>query len=243
MDHEDVLIAGWYGKIPSLGDFTSRRLPSHFIDIWDHWLQHAIAASRAQLGERWLDLYLTGPIWRFIVMPDICGDDMWTGILMPSVDKVGRYFPLTIAMQIKSQSGKMLTDISAQTWYADLEKLALTALNANTLPDDLDRSLAKLPFPSLLSKEKSIPAQELAAWWQSEPQTGLITHKTLSLPTANALNELFIATTEDIFVTTGPSKSIWWTVASESGVTRLHCFTELPPENYFATLLGNVGIK
>src|SRR5438105_12091900 len=91
------LIPGWYGKIPSLGDFASRRLPQPFISAWDAWLQHAMAASRADLGQRWLDVYLLSPIWRFALFPDVVGQMGWAGLLMPSVDKVGRHFPLTLA--------------------------------------------------------------------------------------------------------------------------------------------------
>ena len=28
--------AGWYGKLPTLGDFASRRLDNDFVDIWDN---------------------------------------------------------------------------------------------------------------------------------------------------------------------------------------------------------------
>ncbi len=245
MGHEDTLTAGWYGKIPSLGDFTSRHLPSHFIDIWDHWLQHAIAASRAQLGARWLDLYLTGPIWRFIVMPGICSDDMWTGILMPSVDKVGRYFPLTIAMQIRPEPGMLLTAFSAQTWYEDLEQLALASLDTNMLPDDLDRGLIKHPFPPFSSIDKTIPTQEFVTWWQLESQPEQTAHKSFSLPTADALIRLFNATTENMLINTGTGKSIWWKVSPPTKVqsTQLHCFTGLPSDNDFSTLLKGVEVK
>ena len=60
MGDKESFTVGWYGKIPSLGDFVSRRLPASFIDIWDTWLQKAMATSREQLGEHWLDLYLLG---------------------------------------------------------------------------------------------------------------------------------------------------------------------------------------
>jgi len=91
---------GFYGKVPGLGDFVSRRLPQAFIDPWDVWLQAAIASSRQQLGEQWLDIYLTSPLWRYALSPGSCGARGWAGVLMPSVDRVGRYFPLTIAVAL-----------------------------------------------------------------------------------------------------------------------------------------------
>ena len=93
--------AGFYGKIPSLGDFVSRRLPRRFITPWETWLQEAMANSRQQLGDSWLDNYLTSPMWRFALTPGICGESGWAGIIMPSVDRVGRYYPFTLATRLE----------------------------------------------------------------------------------------------------------------------------------------------
>ena len=62
---------------------------------WDGWLQECLAASRAALGERWLDIYLTSPAWRFACAAGACGPAPVVGVMVPSVDRVGRYFPLT----------------------------------------------------------------------------------------------------------------------------------------------------
>ena len=93
--------AGFYGKLPSHGDFVSRRLPREFLDVWDSWLQQAVAESKARLGSDWLDAYLNSPIWRFALMPGICGDQAYLGLMMPSIDRVGRYFPLTVAAPLE----------------------------------------------------------------------------------------------------------------------------------------------
>src|SRR5205823_13132814 len=53
-----VMEVGFYGKLPSHGDFLRRRVSDAFVGVWDGWLQECIAASRTALGARWLDLYL-----------------------------------------------------------------------------------------------------------------------------------------------------------------------------------------
>jgi len=236
VEPDKLLVAGWYGKIPSLGDFASRRLPASFIKTWDLWLQHAMAASRAQLGERWLNFYLTGPIWRFVVMPGAFDNEtgLWAGVLMPSVDKVGRYFPLTIALRVDARPGAMLMVFSAQSWFAALERLALATLDINVLPEELDRRLAENPFPALEAGGQRSNAQELVAWWQA----GGNTPKALALPTAHSLADLFDATAEGLLNSTGSGKSFWWAVSPEEGPAQLRCFTGLPPENYFSAMLG-----
>jgi type VI secretion system protein ImpM len=39
-------VPGWFGKLPSLGDFASRRLPDAFVSRWDRWLQGGLARAR-----------------------------------------------------------------------------------------------------------------------------------------------------------------------------------------------------
>ena len=51
---DEAALPGWYGKMPNLGDFASRRLPSRFIVPWDDWLQRSLTGSRALMGESWL---------------------------------------------------------------------------------------------------------------------------------------------------------------------------------------------
>ena len=135
-------IPGWYGKLPCLGDFASRRLPREFIENWDAWLQRSIAASRRELGERWLDLFLTSPMWRFALAPGACGRDAWAGLLVPSVDKVGRYFPLTIAVPLERCDADLTEVFAAHSWYAEIEKVALAALNVDYAPSELEAALA-----------------------------------------------------------------------------------------------------
>ncbi len=105
---------GFYGKFPVLGDFVSRRLPNVFIQTLDGWLQAAVSASREAIGAGWENSYLASPIWRFVFSPEICDKNCWAGILMPSVDKVGRYFPLTVSMFISENTPTPMT--SSDTW-------------------------------------------------------------------------------------------------------------------------------
>jgi type VI secretion system protein ImpM len=57
-----------------------------------------LVSSRATLGEAWLPAWLEGPVWRFALMPGLCGPGIVLGLWLPSVDRIGRYFPLTLAV-------------------------------------------------------------------------------------------------------------------------------------------------
>ncbi len=46
---------GFFGKLPSHGDFVRRRVADDFVAGWDSWLQQCLAQSRETLGDAWLD--------------------------------------------------------------------------------------------------------------------------------------------------------------------------------------------
>lgn len=141
---EQAPAVGWYGKLPSLGDFASRRLPPDFIEAWDDWLAAGLSDWREREPEAWLDHYLAGPSWRFLLMPGVLASGSWTGVLMPSVDRVGRYFPLTLAQPLAllppdaAQTAKLLA------WLQQLDDLALDALQDDWTLDQLEAELQRL---------------------------------------------------------------------------------------------------
>jgi type VI secretion system protein ImpM len=139
---------GWYGKLPTLGDFASRRLDPDFIEPWDVWLGEGLAAHRETLGESWLDAYLSSPSWRFVLMPGVLTPQQShaiAGVLMPSVDRVGRYFPLTLAtpMPMPPRSAGEIEPLLG--WLHRLEDVAIDALQDDWTIEQLDEALAQLP--------------------------------------------------------------------------------------------------
>jgi len=232
-----ILEAGWYGKIPSLGDFASRRLPPAFIGTWDSWLQHSMAASRAALGDRWLDIYLTSPIWRFALMPEALDSSAWAGVLMPSVDKVGRHFPLTLALELAldRRVDAATTILSAEPWFSGLEKVALSALNADFSIVDLERELMQVPFAlgDDFDQERARATDALAEWWLSPTSVP----QALQLPPARSVLDALRGAAMRVFAANSAGKSIWWSIAGASGATDVNLFAGLPPEDHFAELL------
>ena len=86
---------GLYGKLPSKRDFVAIGTPRALLDVWEPWMQGGISASRQSLGDDWKQAFLTAPIWRFWLGAELCGTTV-LGAFMPSLDGVGRYFPLTL---------------------------------------------------------------------------------------------------------------------------------------------------
>ncbi len=142
---------GFYGKLPSEGDFVTRRLPWEFTSVWDDWLQQGMQASRTALGERWLELYLSAPIWRFQLAPGLCGPLGWRGLFFASVDRVGRYFPFTLAFASApgARAGPGVAPslaVDAARWFA-AEEAALAGLDPTLPIDEFERALLALVEP------------------------------------------------------------------------------------------------
>ena len=139
---------GLYGKLHTHGDFVSRRLPQEFVSPWDEWLQGGIAECKVVLGSAWESIYRDAPVWRFLLAPGACGDSAWAGIVQPSVDRVGRYFPLTIAAALPPDTDALCTLFAAASWYSEVEREAAVTFEGIGSLDDLDSRLEGLMFPA-----------------------------------------------------------------------------------------------
>ena len=140
---------GFIGKIPSQGDFVHRRLPWEFIDAWDAWMQASMTAARARMEDRWLEFYLVAPVWRFLLTEGACDRNAWLGLWFPSVDRVGRHFPMTVAVPVPAQLAHPTLLLKLGAWLTEVEDAALVALDPRTTLEQLNRALASLPceFP------------------------------------------------------------------------------------------------
>ncbi len=144
---QESFSAGWYGKIPGTGDFITRRMPSAFSESWDRWLQSAIAGSRDRLGGRWRDTFLSMPIWRFVLSPGMLTPNAWAGIMAPSVDAVGRYFPLAVASALPSASLDVVrTLLAAEGWFDEIEAIALSAIAPAADSAAIDAAIVQKPL-------------------------------------------------------------------------------------------------
>jgi type VI secretion system protein ImpM len=127
---------GFYGKLPSHGDFLRRRVSDPFVDAWDGWLRECLTASRTALGDRWLNVYLTSPAWRFVCGAGACGPAPVIGVAAPSVDQVGRYFPLALVAELPADIS-LVTAASSSRFFEAAEQLVIETLATERV--DFDR--------------------------------------------------------------------------------------------------------
>ena len=136
---------GWFGKLPGMGDFAARRLPEDFRSAWDRWLQFGLLDLRANHND-WTERYLHAPLWCFVLGRGAVDERFWLGVMMPSVDAVGRYFPLTVAVELDASWVELRGDALAQAerWWALAARATVEALEQDLDAERFELLLAHL---------------------------------------------------------------------------------------------------
>ena len=139
------LTIGIYGKLPAHPDFISDSIHSEVSNELYEWGQTCLYHSQQELLEPdWLSAYLVSPIWRMCVPPTTKRKHAWIGIMVPSVDAVGRYFPLFLIFEIdpKHLCVEWLFK-EASTLFSILEKASLQALQKRQSLTEVKQGLAE----------------------------------------------------------------------------------------------------
>lgn len=219
---------GVYGKLPSKRDFIAARIAAPVLTVLETWLQGGIAASKNKMGGDWQQAFLTAPIWRFWLGEQIAGT-FCVGAVMPSVDGVGRYFPLTILSH--GRPGEILLpplDDPLDAWFDPVEGRLLSALDpalsfeANSFLQDLQgaRSCAKP------ASETTSTALRRGAIWSADPAEG-------AGPGGDRDEDYRIA---------AQARTYWWTKGGARFGPRFYSHPGMPdPVVYVNMMTGEVG--
>lgn len=219
---------GLYGKLPAKRDFVAVGAPRAFLSAWEPWLQGGVSASRASLGPDWQAAYLQAPIWRFWLGADLCGAAA-IGVLMPSVDGVGRYFPLTLFAL--ADPGENLSPPEADphaAWLSQAEEILLAALAAEASLEGLTARLDALGGPPASPPALADSASALGgrAWTLPLPGGGIAT-------AAGRLRQADRARAWS-------GASLWWTQGGGDYSARALMSHGLPEPGLFAPMLTGV---
>jgi type VI secretion system protein ImpM len=200
------VIAGFYGKLPARGDFVRGALPRDFTDRWDAWLNPAIAGSRLCMGEDWLPAFLEAPVWRFALSAGLCGERAALGLMLPSVDRAGRYFPLTFAALYNG--GPAPEDDPA--WLDDCEAAGRAALEQDAGPEQLSAML-RLPEAAEGAAGRTERDMTQSIWWTDGAPRVPATRFVLSgLPDAAVYATMLRATEPEAMVPPAPAGGESW---------------------------------
>ncbi len=140
---------GLFGKLSAKRDFIALSTPRAFLEVWEPWVQSCISASQHQLGPGWQNAYLTAPLWRFWLGAELSGTTV-VGVIMPSVDGIGRYYPLTLLAVAEPAYSLPQPDLGTQDdWFSTAEELLLSTLDRTKSFDEVAAALDALPSPEM----------------------------------------------------------------------------------------------
>ena len=223
-----TMSAGLFGKLPAKRDFIGMNASRRFLEAWEPWLQAGVAMSKQMLGDAWIETYNRAPIWRFWLGADFCGEAM-IGAFMPSVDGVGRSFPLAIFVGEGDASLAPPELEPNDAWFAAAEAILLDALEPGATLELVAEKVAALPAPAVESRatkaggfEELADGGVLARDVDSEVSTAFLAARRFGRRRAFA------------------SQSFWWTIGGEGFPSLALLEVGLPPATRFADMLTGV---
>jgi type VI secretion system protein ImpM len=128
---------GWYGKLPGAGDFLYRRMPRELQAWWDRWMQNGLGSFK-----RWPDAmtrhYAVAPVWNFAIPATHGVDAVQFGCIAPSCDRVGRYYPVCVTLQVDARNYRPSVLEGSAAWYWQCGNALLQAIRHGVAPDQFD---------------------------------------------------------------------------------------------------------
>lgn len=220
--------AGLFGKLPAKRDFVAANAPRRFLETWEAWLQAGVATSKQALGAGWAENYNRAPIWRYWLGADFCGEAL-IGAFMPSVDGVGRAFPLTVFVPENEDALPPPEIDDNSSWCSEAETLLLRALDPEATLEAVIERMAALPPPTLR------PRFETLSGFRELPDGG-----TLIDTTDREVSTAFGDARRLGFRRAFASQSFWWTIGGEGFAPCALSCVGLPPAVRFADFLTGV---
>lgn len=217
---------GLFGKVPQQSDFVTQHLPESFIEHWHHWLQSCISISREQLNDDWLNHYMVSPVWHFALMPGVAHEDSVVGLMIPSVDEVGRYFPSVIAHA--GEHDIWSAYLQGSNWYNEIEKVALMSLADEVTYSQLVGALESLSLPEFTPLPDYTTQASMHAFKGNQ---------VVKQAAEQSAEELALSLLPKAIQNSYGKHSLWWTTGSEKVEPCLAISTGLPDPGQYAAML------
>lgn len=222
---DSIIDLGFYGKLPTYGDFIQKRLPKDFINPWHEWLQTGMLACRQRDPEGWMTYYLNCPAWTFVLAGGVCGEQPVAGVTIPSVDRVGRYFNFTMASILPVDTVPAAFASDQAVWLASLEDLALSVLEEEMDQDGIEDAI------NSLSAELIWPRQLKPAI-----SSGPLHTKILSDEPAG-VSELLPHLLHQMMIKDHDRHGLWWHNGSSQVSAQLVTCASMPDEEIYLGLM------
>jgi type VI secretion system protein ImpM len=225
-----IMRCGLFGKLGAKRDFIALATPRAFLEAWEPWVQSSLSASRHQLAGRWQQAFLTAPVWRFWLGADLCGTTV-AGAIMPSLDGMGRYYPLTLHAIADAGAPIPPPDIDSQDdWFAAAESFLFSTLARDANFDEISAALDQLAVPR--TRSRAAAGTDIVSLGDNMAAT-----VAAGMAFAEAMSELRVNGPE-----LSAAASFWWTAGGgDFPPLALSCRGLPDPYRYSALLTADLG--
>ncbi len=144
MRREQAPLVGWFGKLPVIGDFAGRGLPSALREQVHAWCAQGMGCLTDRHGETWKAAFQLAPVWHFAMNANIWDARPLTGCMAPSMDRIGRCSPV---VALRSVGGARMAEClpPQSRWLFRVENLlrhlVQGALDADAIQAELEAAL------------------------------------------------------------------------------------------------------
>ncbi|MDF7658556.1 type VI secretion system-associated protein TagF [Erwiniaceae bacterium L1_54_6] len=206
---------GWYGKLPTTGDFLRQRLSENTVTSWSHWFQQGLLHWHPQ-NDASTQLFLAAPVWNFVLPISPLRQQVQMGCLLPSCDRVGRAWPLLALHHFPLSRWHPAQLAISGEWFQELGATLLHAVRAAQTAEQLEQAILQVSpllvpekrrsdimdvigfddLPSTLSWREVAdhfdPQQHISYWWSNRSDGfAHATHKHSGPLTAQLFSLLF----------------------------------------------------
>jgi len=171
-----------YGKLPAHSDYVMLNFPAAIETALHQWSARMLSETEHALGrELWLQAFLQADPCGCVLQADCPDSASFCGVMIPSVDRVGRYFPLFSGLLIKRQIDLSSLDkqLLTQAMQAILEEQVMALHGRRQVDSHFDDLLARpviTEFADLLGtcppitinrtdNQTSLDAIKQSRWW------------------------------------------------------------------------------
>lgn len=152
----------WFGKLPSAGDFVSRRMPYALQQFWDRWCAAGMELLKAGNQTVGWELWRNTPKWAFLLPAQPGVPVGQVGVLAPSCDRVGRNFPLLVSSPLAlDQIAFLLPRVAplVLAWSDVIEQVQVARQSVDVLDARLETALVETlaAAPASADTEATLP--------------------------------------------------------------------------------------
>ncbi len=164
--HAAPISVAVFGKTPRMGDFLRVGSGGPAGEALEQWVEQGLGMAEARRGRYWPSLYGAGATYAFIFRPPRATSvrETLVGVIKPSVDSVGRRFPLVVYAPVLPRSSVPWPHVLPIALGDFFDAAATLLMEADSVTGiaDMQAALTRVRPPHLADADRS--AQEYEAW-------------------------------------------------------------------------------